>query len=1045
MHACDAPAPDDSELARLRARARELQALAESALAESEFSALIDRAVATVARALAVEIVAIDESQPDGDRLVRGSTGLGADATERVRAGPTTAASVLIGPPERPWGVLIAAAKQPRTFADDDVEFLQSVSNVLAMAWQRGQAERALRLSEQLFRGGFEHSPIGMALSDTDETLSRVNRAFARMLGYQRPEDLVGVSMAALTHPDDLAEQREAARGMLEDGVPYTGERRLLRADGELVHALVGSTPVRDPRGEAPVFFSQVKDITDAKRAEALVRESQSRLQSIVDHAPAAIYLTDLDGRFMLVNGEAERILGIPRERTLGRLREDVLPAEIAGRRRAMELEVLRRGRPVAFEGIVALADGDHTYLSVRFPLRDEHGRIYAIGGISSDITEQKAAQRELARLAAAAEYGTDAVVTVDLDRRVRKWNRGAERLYGYRAEEVIGRSVGELNALGGEPEAADARAQDALERMRRGEPAFQQEIQRRRKDGGIVDVLSSITPWRVGGRLAGVTATSVDITARKQAEQAAAWLAAIVESSDDAIIGKTLDGRITSWNPAAERIYGYRAAEAVGKHVSMLIPPGLEDELDELLEAVAGGETVRNLETARVHKDGRVIDVSLTVTPIRNRDGQLAGAATVARDITGHKRAERERLELLEATTRAESANRAKSEFLARMSHELRTPLNSIVGFSQLVELEGLGPRQSEHVGYVLKAAGHLLEMIDEVLELARIEAGRLTISPEPVALVDTIREALALVAPLARQRAVTLDAELEIARDGPAQDTYVHADRHRLQQVFLNVLSNAIKYNRSGGRVHVSFVAAPSGRVRLAIADTGIGIQRDQLAKLFEPFERLGAEFSDVEGTGLGLSLSKGLLEAMGATIEASSQPGAGTTFTIELAAARAPHRELERRHDDRRAASPRIDAAERQVILYVEDNLSNLTLVERILERQSGVELIPAMQGTIGLELAREHRPALIVLDLHLPDMSGAEVLARLKAHRLTREIPVVVLTADASKGQSDHLKSLGAAEYLTKPLDVRRFLEVIADNLALRSRQHPGPPS
>ena len=255
----------------------------------------------------------------------------------------------------------------------------------------------------------------------------------------------------------------------------------------------------------------------------------------------------------------------------------------------------------------------------------------------------------------------------------------------------------------------------------------------------------------------------------------------------------------------------------------------------------------------------------------------------------------------LREQSERAESASRAKSEFLARMSHELRTPLNSIIGFSQLLELEGLDPRQSEHVAYVLKAGGHLLELINEVLELAKIEAGQTTLSPEPVALADTVRDALALVAPLAAEH----DVALEINTDGLADDGHVHADRQRLEQVLLNVLSNAIKYNRAGGRVDVSFAVTETGRVRTTIADTGIGIQPDQLAKLFEPFERLGAEPTEIEGTGLGLALSKGLIEAMGGTIEVDSDPGTGTTVTIELAGAQRPAGEHEPEPGDREPA--------------------------------------------------------------------------------------------------------------------------------------------
>ena len=411
------------------------------------------------------------------------------------------------------------------------------------------------------------------------------------------------------------------------------------------------------------------------------------------------------------------------------------------------------------------------------------------------------------------------------------------------------------------------------------------------------------------------------------------------------------------------------------------------------------------------------------------NRPGCYVGTF---QDVTEQRRTERERTELLEASVRSDSANRAKSEFLALMSHELRTPLNAIIGFSQLLEMEGLERRQHEHIEYVLKAASHLLELINEVLDIARIESGRLTLSPEPVWLADTVRDVVTLVGPLARDARVSLNANM----DGLVDDGHVYADRNRLKQVLLNLLSNSIKYNRRGGRVDVSFQISETGRVRTLIADTGIGIEPDQLQKLFQPFERLGAEATEIEGTGLGLTLSKGLIEAMGGTIGVESSLGQGTTFVIELASVQAPS-------DDHETAPPpsptEFDAAQeqRQRILYIEDNLSNLTLVERILDRQPGIELIAAMQATIGLELARQHHPDLIVLDLHLPDLLGTEVLIRLKTEESTRQIPVIVLTADASKGQAERVQRLGAVAYLTKPLDVPAFLDTIATNL----RTHP----
>jgi CheY-like chemotaxis protein/anti-sigma regulatory factor (Ser/Thr protein kinase) len=295
---------------------------------------------------------------------------------------------------------------------------------------------------------------------------------------------------------------------------------------------------------------------------------------------------------------------------------------------------------------------------------------------------------------------------------------------------------------------------------------------------------------------------------------------------------------------------------------------------------------------------------------------------------------------------------------------------------------------------------------------------------------LQETVHEALALVEPIAAKQDISLTLDMG-ALDGGG---HVFADRQRLKQVLLNLLSNAIKYNRAGGDVQVSFARSSEGRIRIVVADTGPGIPDDRLDRLFEPFERLDAEYSEIEGTGLGLALSRRLVEAMGGSLEVESEPGKGSTFTIELDTAQAP--------GSAEVSEARLDAGHEVIagsssrqhrILYIEDNLSNLTLVERILERHPSIDLLPVMQGTLGLELAREHHPDLIVLDLHLPDISGEEVLSRLKADEGTRTIPVVVLSADASKRQLERLLQAGAQEYLTKPLDVQRFLEVIATAL------------
>ena len=459
------------------------------------------------------------------------------------------------------------------------------------------------------------------------------------------------------------------------------------------------------------------------------------------------------------------------------------------------------------------------------------------------------------------------------------------------------GRALFELTVFTDEP-------RDQIARMLAGQPAYQYETRRRRKDGTIIEVLMTISPWQLDGEVVGVTGISIDLTERKRVERAREQaLADLQEAQRIAGVGSWAWDPSTdqaSWSAQMYEIFGRDPVlgPVTGEALLEYVAPEDRERVAAGYAQVLGGGPRFELDYRINAGDG----VQRTLHADGHADSSRPGGYVgTVQDVTEQRRAERERIELLEASARAESANRAKSEFLARMSHELRTPLNSIIGFSQLVELDGLAPQQSEHVGYVLKAAGHLLELINEVLELARIEAGQMTISPEPVALADTIREVLALVAPLARDRDVTLRNDTA----GLAHDGHVHADRHRLKQVLLNVLSNAIKYNRPGGRVDVSFQITPAGRVRTTIADTGIGIHPDQLAKLFEPFERLGAELTQVEGTGLGLALSKGLIEAMGGTIDVDSDPGTGTAVTIELAGAEPPGAKHEPGPQDRELA--------------------------------------------------------------------------------------------------------------------------------------------
>jgi signal transduction histidine kinase/ActR/RegA family two-component response regulator len=380
---------------------------------------------------------------------------------------------------------------------------------------------------------------------------------------------------------------------------------------------------------------------------------------------------------------------------------------------------------------------------------------------------------------------------------------------------------------------------------------------------------------------------------------------------------------------------------------------------------------------------------------------------------------------ELQRLNEELEKASQAKNEFLSRMSHEFRTPLAAIMGFSELLALADLDEKKRGWAETTLKAGRHLLQLVDEVLDISRIEAGELPLSVEPIEIGPLLDDVIELVQPIADGRGVTIPTPELTDRSG-----YVRADNQRLKQVLINLLSNAVKYNREGGEVRISVEAAGSDRMRIAVSDTGPGIDAGSLARLFTPFERLDAG-ADVQGTGLGLALSRSLVEAMGGRIEVESELGKGSTFTVELGRGE-PAAVEAATEEERELVAERSYDGERR-LLYIEDTVANLRLVEEILESRPSVKLLPAGMGRLGLELAVEHRPDLILLDLHLPDIDGEQVLVGLRADERTRDIPVVVLSADATQRAREPVLQDGARAYLTKPIGVRELLEVVDEYL------------
>jgi PAS domain S-box-containing protein len=468
--------------------------------------------------------------------------------------------------------------------------------------------------------------------------------------------------------------------------------------------------------------------------------------------------------------------------------------------------------------------------------------------------------------------------------------------------------------------------------------------------------------------------------------------------------------------NPAFCRMLGYTRGELL----QLAIPDVEGNESPQ--EVVAHMAKIVNdghdrFDTRHRRKDGTIIEVEISVNLVE-LDGAKMFYAFV-RDISERKQGEQA---LILSKNEAERANAAKSEFLSRMSHELRTPLNAVLGFGELLETDTAHPlteEQNDHVREILHAGNHLLAMVDEVLDLSRIESGRLELSLEPVALAPMIEACVAQLRPLAAQRGIQVTLEPDLLHT-------VQADRTRLKEVLLNLLSNAVKYNREGGAIDVRCTPLENKRLRISVHDTGHGIDADALPRLFQPFERLDSAYTGIQGTGIGLALSKILVEGMRGAIGVESVPGAGSTFWFELPLA-------EERESIPEAAAAILAktpiSASRHKILYIEDNPANMRLVQKIVTSREGIEFLEAVDGEAGLLIAIEQQPDLILLDINLPGMDGFEVLRLLRENSVTRAIPVVAISANAMSRDIERGMAAGFSDYLTKPLEVQRLLSVV----------------
>jgi len=526
----------------------------------------------------------------------------------------------------------------------------------------------------------------------------------------------------------------------------------------------------------------------------------------------------------------------------------------------------------------------------------------------------------------------------------------------------------------------------------------------------------------------------------------------AIFNSANFSSIATDAKGVIQIFNVGAEHMLGYTAAEVTNKITpadisdpqeviarAKALSVELETQIEPGFEALVfkasrGIEDIYEL--TYIRKDGSSFPAVVSVTALRDAQNVIIGYLLIGTDNTARKRVEAERIlldqalqdkntELENARLIAEKANLAKSDFLSNMSHELRTPLNAILGFAQLMESGSPppSPSQKRNLEQILKAGWYLLELINEILDLALIESGKLTLSHEPVSLAEVMLECRAMIEPQAQKRGIGMTFP---RFESPY---FVSADRTRVKQVLINLLFNAIKYNKPEGTVAVEYALRSPDSIRISVRDTGAGLAPEQLAQLFQPFNRLGKEDGAEEGTGIGLVVTKRLVELMGGTIGADSALGVGSVFWFELSLTTAP---LLAVREAGHAALMRPQAAEGtplRTVLYVEDNPANLELVEQLIARRPDLRLLSASDGNLGIEFARVYQPEVILMDINLPGISGIEAMKILRADSMTAHIPIIALSANAVPRDIEKALEAGFVSYLTKPIKVNQFMDAL----------------
>jgi PAS domain S-box-containing protein len=953
-----------------------------------------------------------------------------------------------------------------------------------------------VRREEVLLKAGalqnaiFNSANFSSIATDEKGVIQIFNVGAERMLGYAAADVMNKITPADISDPQEVIARAEVLSRELgtliapgfealvfkaSRGIEDIYELTYIRKDGSRFPAVVSVTALRDERDGIIGYLLIGTDNSARKRAEEALLKAGALQSAIFNSANFSSIATDEKGVIQLFNVGAERMLGYTAAEVLNKITPADIsdPQEVIARAKALSVELATPITP-GFEALVFKASRgiediyELTYIrkdGSRFPavvsvtaLRDAQGGIIGYLLIGTDNSARKRAEEALLKAGAlqSAIFNSANFSSIATDEKgvIQIFNVGAERMLGYAAAEVLNKIT---PADISDPQEVIARAKAlSMELATPITPGFEAlvfkasrgiediyELTYIRKDGSRFPAVVSVTALRdAQGGIIGYLLIGTDNTARKQVEAEQKKLdqrlrnqqfytRSLIESNIDALMTTDPLGIITDVNKQMEALTDCTRDELIGAPFKNYFTD--PERAEAAIKLVLSKKKVTDYELTACARDGKNTVVSYNATTFYDRDRKLQGVFAAARDVTERKRFEQalqeSNTELENAKSAAEKANLAKSDFLSSMSHELRSPLNAILGFAQLMESTVPLPSESqkENITQILQAGWHLLKLINEVLDLAVIESGKLSLSPEPVSLAEVVSECQAMMEPQAQQRG--------IAMTFPKLDPswFIHADRTRVKQILINLLSNAIKYNRKQGTVEVTCTATNQERIRISVKDTGAGLSPEKLAQLFQSFNRLGQETRSEEGTGIGLVVSKRLVELMGGVIGVESIVGAGSEFWIELLLTQAPT--LAVANDEFTNVVPVLVPGSTRLhsVLYVEDNPANMKLVEKLMAQRADIRLLGAVTGTLGVQIARDSHPEVILMDINLPGMSGIEAMKILREDPATAHIPIVAISANAMPRDIKKGLEAGFFRYLTKPIRVKELMDTLNDAL------------